>query len=110
MLTIRANVTDEVASYLLDRIGYIDKETSISFHHNLLFPPTDRQFVALPHCSWNELKSIYPSKSPCLSSYQRLQSILTWNIYVYQSLITSSIHGSEDPNLLFVILPLFFDV
>ena len=110
LLSLRANVTDKVASYLLDRIGYIDKKTSISFHHNLLFPPTDPQFLDLPHCSWNDLKSIYSPKSSSLSSYQRLLSILTWNVFVYQSSISSLIRESEDSNLPFVTLLTFIDI
>lgn len=104
LLIFRGTVNNAIISYLLNHLGYIDSTTTVSFHHNLLFPsiPSDPQFVHLPGCSFDHLLSIYPSNSPSIHSYTQLKDILTWNIYVHQNAIYSQLHSEEDNEVPFV--------
>ena len=97
-------VNNAIISYLLNHLGYIDSTTTISFHHNLLFPsiPSDPQFVPLAGSSLSQILSLYPSNSPIIHSYKQLKDILTWNIYVHQNVMYSQLHSEEENAMPFV--------
>lgn len=90
-------MNDVVISYFLNHIGYIDRSTVITFHHNLLFPaiPSDPHFQSLPGVSMHSLLSCYPSTSPIRYAYKQLKDILTWNVYVHQNTSYNSLHSGE---------------
>lgn len=86
----RTSVNDQVLSYILQHVGYVDSQTTIILYPHLLYPsiPSEIHFRSL--YSWSELQSVYPSSSSFNDNYQHLMTVLTWNIYVYQKSLSDS--------------------
>lgn len=98
----RNKLHDEKLSYIINNYGYCDKETHIVFQSSLFYPPipTNQQFYFLPHCTWKELQSIYPTSSYYHRNHRHLEEILTWNEYVYKN--TCSVKHSKELPFVFI--------
>ena len=77
-------MNDEVLSYILQHVGYVDSQTTIIQYPHLLYPPIPSEIHFRALYSWDDLQSLYPPSSSYVDNYNHLMTVLTWNMYVYQ--------------------------
>ena len=75
-LSCSRHLENEILYFIITHVGYCDSSTTFYFCSSSLYPsiPSNPQFDSLPHCSWTDFLSLYPSDSSFASSRIRSSS------------------------------------
>lgn len=95
---IRSDISDDAISYIINHVGYCDSSTEFIFSHSVLYPsiPENPQFRTLPHCTWQDLLSVYPGDDSLVQTYFQLLHLLQWNQHVFESFHDHEKENSDD--------------
>lgn len=88
-LSLSRDLENETLYYIITHVGYCDASTTLYFCSSSLYPsvPSNPQFSTLPHCTWDDLTSLYPSESSFAALSDALISQIQWNRNLF-------LHGS----------------
>ena len=80
-LSCSRHLENEILYFIITHVGYCDSSTTFYFSSSSLYPsvPSNPQFDSLPHCSWTDFLSLYPSDSSFAALSSRFTQQIKWN-------------------------------
>ena len=81
LISCSRHLENEILYFIITHVGYCDSSTTFYFCSSSLYPsvPSNPQFDSLPHCSWTDFLSLYPSDSSFAALSSRFAQQIKWN-------------------------------